>query len=82
MKRTKHKNISKDIPNCWEIMNCSTATCNKCPAHPNMGRECWKTTGARCNAGHMRNHHYQKRLFIVEMNVTIIRHILKKLIKD
>jgi hypothetical protein len=42
---------SKDIPTCWEFMDCPDNVCNICPAYPDHGRECWKLTGTRCQGG-------------------------------
>jgi len=34
--------------NCWEAQNCDLALRNKCPAHPDHGRECWRIAGTFC----------------------------------
>ena len=41
----------KEIPNCWEFLNCPSEVRASCPAYPDYGRECWKTTGTRCEGG-------------------------------
>ncbi len=45
------KKKGKDIPNCWEFMNCPSEACEACPAYPDHGRECWKITSTRCKGG-------------------------------
>jgi hypothetical protein len=51
MKKPTYRKPSRERPNCWEMMNCSIDVRNRCPAYPDMGRECWKVTGTKCNAG-------------------------------
>jgi hypothetical protein len=42
------KELFTKFPNCWEVINCSYDVRSKCPAQPDMGRECWKVTGTLC----------------------------------
>ena len=35
--------------NCWEFQKCKQELKDKCPAHPNNGKDCWKVTGTLCN---------------------------------
>lgn len=41
----------KDLPNCWEVMDCGEDTYSRCPAYPDLGKECWKVTGTLCAQG-------------------------------
>lgn len=43
--------LFKDLPNCWEVMNCGEECYKECPAYPDRGRECWKVTGTKCSGG-------------------------------
>jgi len=38
---------------CWEFMKCPSETYSRCPAYPNMGRECWKTLNTLCDGGRL-----------------------------
>jgi hypothetical protein len=48
MKKSEIKDLFTELPNCWEVINCSYDVRSKCPAQPDMGRECWKVTGTLC----------------------------------
>ncbi|MEJ2598418.1 MAG: hypothetical protein P8Z00_08800 [Anaerolineales bacterium] len=51
MKKPIYRKPPKEHPNCWEVLNCHPEVYNRCLAYPDMGRECWKVTGTKCNAG-------------------------------
>jgi hypothetical protein len=47
----KQKELLRDGPSCWEYRGCPEEVRLRCPAYPDMGRECWKVTGTRCDRG-------------------------------
>lgn len=47
----KEESGCRHVPNCWEFNSCDEEICSKCPAYPDMGRECWKVTGTKCANG-------------------------------
>jgi hypothetical protein len=36
---------------CWDYKKCPEGVCEKCPAYPKRGHDCWKVTGTKCGGG-------------------------------
>lgn len=37
--------------NCWDFRHCPEPVRTSCPAYPDKGTDCWKTTGTKCDSG-------------------------------
>ena len=68
----------EDLPNCWEVMDCGEDTCRRCPAYPDMGRECWKVTGTLCSQGKLKKADLGEKLLHCRNNCIYYKEYIKK----
>jgi hypothetical protein len=73
------KKRAREIPNCWEIIECPPEVCEACPAHPDNGRECWKLTGTKCAGGSIEKMSLTRKIMHCRNKCAFYKKHLKKL---